>query len=419
MESPYLPQELIDIIISYIDDKYTLASVRLVSSPCRRRADPLYFKKLLIILKYVEEIHWADIELPLRLQDELEAFQETFKERFAGHSHQSVLELHKRYQHMIIDQENAFSSLYTYGKQLNFESFVNIKTVTVDNGCESRTEKYPAVSDAQELIMRPSQWGTIRQSRRGLYPYILKQLAASPTSRTITHFSLKTNTSQWDYDPALYPPRVEIGGPLYMFKNVQHLDVDICLSEKPSDLQVVTIALLHITNPRRALNLRSLTLKTHPHAVDGKGTLGKRLADPQDAIFIRPSFHLLGDMLYPQLRHLEIHCFTIGHPTILRCLDTLQNSLRSLVFSYCVFQPSLLETFTRIREKRLVLPEVIFKCSKDGTCQPAPEKPSIMSEEVITPYLLWLGMNDSLSLHDWDKQIEKYADQNSLDTVDT
>jgi hypothetical protein len=90
----------------------------------------------------------------------------------------------------------------------------------------------------------------------------------------------------------------------------------------------------------------------------------------------------------------------------------LQNSLRFLIFSNCVFKPTLLTVFTKIREMKSGPLVTIFKNCHDYVSQPIPEKPSILTEEAITPYLVWLRMNGTLSLHDWDKQVKDYADEN-------
>jgi hypothetical protein len=220
----YLPQELIDLTISHIEDRKTLASLRLVSSPCRRSVDPIYFKRLFIMVssksvanvsnliqspykKYIEEIHWADKELQDHLQDNLEAFQDTFKERLTGLSREDIVVWHEKYRAMYIDQKNTYSLLCQGAIQLKLESFVNVKRVSVNNGCEPGTEQYLAALDAQEIFEHPAQWGTMTQAwahRGRLYIWILKSLAESQTSHTITHFSIKTQGSKWDED--VMPP---------------------------------------------------------------------------------------------------------------------------------------------------------------------------------------------------------------------
>lgn len=199
-----------------------------------------------------------------------------------------------------------------------------------------------------------------------------------------------------------------------MFKNVQHLHIDLCLSEIHLSEQLSTV-IRHISNPREDRHLQSLTLKTHPHAVDEKGGLDRPLRELLHVDWIRPTFLPLMPMRYPQLRHLEFHCFTIHHLTFLECLGMLQNSLRFLIFSNCVFMPTLLAIFTKIREMKFGPLVTIFKHSKNHIYQPIPEKPSILTEEAITPYLVWLRMNGTLSLRDWDKQVKEYADENSGD----
>ncbi|OBT74528.1 hypothetical protein VF21_06946 [Pseudogymnoascus sp. 05NY08] len=184
MGSMYLPQELIDLTISHIEDRKTLASLRLVSSPCRRSADRLYFKRLFIMLsskpianvanlvqssyrEYVEEIHWADKELQGHLLDNLEAFQDTFKERFTGLSREDIVVWHDKYRSMYIDQENTYSLLCDGAIQLKLESFVNVKRVSVNNGCEPETKQNLAARDAQEILKHPAQWGTMTQTWAG------------------------------------------------------------------------------------------------------------------------------------------------------------------------------------------------------------------------------------------------------------
>jgi hypothetical protein len=96
----------------------------------------------------------------------------------------------------------------------------------------------------------------------------------------------------------------------------------------------------------------------------------------------------------------------------------VRKSLRSLVFSNCVFKPTLLVVFTNIREKKLVRLVTIFKHSKDFFYRSIPEKPSTLTDKAITPYLVQSRMSGTLCLHDWDKQVKEYADENSGDARD-
>ncbi|OBT65547.1 hypothetical protein VE03_05052 [Pseudogymnoascus sp. 23342-1-I1] len=441
MDSPYLPQELIDLTISHIEDHESLASVRLVSSPCRRSADPLYFKRLCIVLstksianvanliqspyrKYVEEIQWADKELQEHLKDDLKAFQSTFKKRLAGLSRKAVAEWHGKYRTMYADQEFIGSMLYAGDIQLNLDSFVNLKRVSVNNGCELGSEQYPAVRNAREISERPAQWSSMRQlrpKRGGLYAIILKSLAGSQISQNITHFSLKTEGSKWDDD--VLQPNIKSGGPPFMFENIQHLDINLCLREEDSYEQRST-ATFHLRNRIEARNLQSLTIKIHPHAVIGTGNaigdLDRPLTELEctgcDFLAFGPELQF---ELCPQLRHLELHNFSIDHFQLREILMTLLPSLRSLILSHCVFKPCLIEVFTTTRENNVVPHITIFKHSRDSYFRPVPEKPKVLTEAVITPYLLGLGMSGTLSIHDWNKQVKEYADQNSGYTGDT
>lgn len=164
--------------------------------------------------EYVEEIHRADKEFQDYLQDNLEAFQDTFKERLTGLSREDIAVWHEKYRAMYIDQKNTYSLLCQGTIQLKLESFVNVKRVSVNNGCEPGTEKYLAALDAQEIFNHPAQWSTMTQAwahRGGLYVWILKSLAESQTSHTITHFSIKTQGSKWDED-VMPPPFMGEGG---------------------------------------------------------------------------------------------------------------------------------------------------------------------------------------------------------------
>lgn len=403
MDSPYLPQELIDLTISYIEDRETLASVRLVSSSCQRHANPLYFKQLSIMLSsnsvanianlvqspyrnYVEEAHWADKELQYQLHDNIETFQDTFKERLSGLSHQTVVGWHEKYRTLYRAKENLYIPLYVgaANTQYNLESFVGLKRVSVNNGCEGEAEKYPGALEKHKTLGHPARWSTTRQCRpqRGdLYVSILKSLAAA---HNITHLSIKTEGRKWEAH--FMRPRSAPARPQFTFKHIQHLDIDLCLWETGSDEQLASPK-LRLTNLGEATNLQSLTFKSHLHDVDEMGKLGRALTELQSVDWRRPEF-TLRPTFYPQLHHLELHCFLISNRRLVECLKTLQHSLHSLILNRCIFNPLLSDVFTEIRENKTVPPVAIFKLSKDFVSQPAPEKPSVMTEEAITPYLV-------------------------------
>lgn len=438
MESSYLPQELIDMTISHIEDHKTLASLRLVSSPCRRSAEPLYFKQLFIMLsgksvaniadliqspyrEYVEEIYWADKELQYQLQNNFEAFQDAFGERLAGLSTEAAKEWHKKYRTMYKAQEDLYFPLYvgSTNTQYNLESFINLKRVSVNNGCEIEAVQKPFALKvkAHKILEHPAPWSTPTQCRpqRGhLYVLILESLA---TTHNITHLSIKTEGRKWEAH--FMSPGSNGARPQFAFKSIQHLDIDLCLWEAlPYEQR--TSPRVRLSKLGEAPNLQSLTFKTHYHDVDELGKMGRPLRGLQGVNRHRPVF-TLQPTFYPQLRHLELHCFSIPNRRLVECVDTLQHSMRSLVLSHCVFHPSLSDAFTEIRGKKVVPSVAIFKHSKDGVFQPAPAKPCILTERAITPYLVWrlgLSINGSLSLHDWDKQIEEYMDQNSGNTED-
>lgn len=101
----------------------------------------------------------------------------------------------------------------------------------------------------------------------------------------------------------------------------------------------------------------------------------------------------------------------IDHPQLVTNLNTLQRCLHPPILSHNVFVPSLLEVCAKICENA-VPPVAISKQSREISPRPALEKPRGLTKEAITPYLLGLRMNGTLSLHDWDKRVKEYADQN-------
>ncbi|ELR06600.1 hypothetical protein VC83_04781 [Pseudogymnoascus destructans] len=95
---------------------------------------------------YVEELHWADKELQCQLNDDLEhTFQNTFKQRLAGLSSEAVLEWHEKYRALYSDQQSLYNHLYagSVKRMFNMECFVNLKKLTITNGCEAGAEEYP------------------------------------------------------------------------------------------------------------------------------------------------------------------------------------------------------------------------------------------------------------------------------------
>jgi hypothetical protein len=486
MNAIYLPQEVIDRIISHTADRETLASLRLVSRSCRSRATSLYFRQLFIMLSSksvanidnpiqspysssVEELHWADVtvqehergqmrlgqndclqgekeirkeisdlsylhnihkvrlftkyeksldhsltadkELQYQLNDDLEAFQDTFKERSAGLSSETVLKWHERYRALYSDQENLYYPLYVGAekRKFNVESFVNLKRVSVNNGCEVGAEQYPTAFEAQENLEHPARWSTTRQCRpeRGaVYVMILKSLA---TLNRLTHLSVKTEGAKWERIFMHSHPLLNGARLVSMFENIRHLDVDLCLWW-PHSYEHIPTPRCRLSNLGEARNLKSLTWKTHLHAVDEAGSLGRPLSELHKVDWLRPPFTLRSE-LYPGLRYLELHCVFISDRRLLKCLTTLQSSLQSLILRHCIFKPCLSEVFMEIREKKVVPPVAIFEHSQDHVSQPVPEKPTIYTENAITQYLVWLGMKESLCLHSWDERIEAYAIQ--------
>ncbi|KFY18306.1 hypothetical protein V491_04797 [Pseudogymnoascus sp. VKM F-3775] len=313
--------------------------------------------------EYVKEIHWADKELQEHLHDNLEAFQDTFSTRLTGLSREVVVAWHEKYRIMYRDQESVGSLIHAGDIQLSLQSFVNLKRVSVNNGCEAEAEQYPAAQNGQEIISHPAHWSTLRQfrlRRGGLYVLILKSLAGSQISHNITHFSMNTNGSRYDKD--VLSPNFESGGPIFMFENIGHLEINLCLHEEYLYEQESSIA-GHLTNRGECKNLQSLTMKLHPHAADAMGGVGKPSTGSPRINWASAYFNPLGGF-FPYLRHLEAHRFRIKNEDLLAYLDTLKHTLHSLILSDCIFEPSVLKLFTGIRED-VVPPVAILKYSGD------------------------------------------------------
>lgn len=423
--APYLPQEIIDLIIWHTEDNLTLASLRLVSRLCRSSATPLYFRRLSIMLSgnsvanienltqspytsYVEELHWADKELQYQLNDELEAFQDAFKERLAGLSSEAVIEWHEKYRAWYSEQESLYYPIYvgTGEKTFDVRGFVNLKKVSINNACEAGAEQYPTALEAPDILYRPARWSTTRScspQRGGTYVMILKSLA---TLNKLTHLSVKTEGAKWER--VFMSPRQSPNGArlVSVFENTTHLDVDLCLWDvNPWG---------HIPSPRcrladlgEARNLESLIWKTHLHAIHEEGGLSTPLTELQMVKWPPRPFTLRCE-LYSKLRYLELHWLHVSGHRLIKCLTTLQPSLQSLILRRCVFKPSLAEIFVELRRKKVVPPVAIFENSRNDTSQPDPERPNVLNEVAITRYLVWLGMKETLCLHSWDEQIETY-----------
>ncbi|KFY33267.1 hypothetical protein V494_07773 [Pseudogymnoascus sp. VKM F-4513 (FW-928)] len=367
--------------------------------------------------EYVEEIHWADKEFQDRLESNMEAFQDAFKERLAGLSHDDIVECHKKYRTMFKEQVRIGNHIRAGDIQLNLESFVNLKKVSVSNGCGPENEQYPAALNPQNILDNPDKWTTMRrfQPMFGvMYASILKPLARSRTSHNITHFYITTEASQWD--GGALDQTINQGGPIFMFQNIKHLGINLCLPEQRSNGQHSHSAVAaHLTNRRMSRNLLSLIIKVHPHAEDEMGYMGRPLRDRN---YVNWAFFYFSPQpkLFPQLRHFELHRLSVHPNQLINTLGTLKHSLQSIVLVHCVFRPSLFETFMEIREKNIMPPKAIFRHSRDNVPQAAPVIPIVLTEEAITRYLLWSGMNGTLFLHDWDKQVKEYLDQHSGDT---
>ncbi|KFY71558.1 hypothetical protein V499_08256 [Pseudogymnoascus sp. VKM F-103] len=426
--APYLPQEIIDLIIWHTEDNLTLASLRLVSRLCRSSATPLYFRRLPIMLSnnsaanienltrspyssYVEELHWADKELQYQLNDNLEAFQDAFKERLAGLSSEAVIEWHEKYRAWYSGQESLYYPIYvgTGEKTFDVRGFVNLKRVSVTNDCEAGAEQYPTALEAPDILDRPTPWSTTRScspQRGGTYVMILKSLA---TLNRLTHLSIKTEGAKWER--VFMSPRQIPNGTrpvsLSLFESITHLDIDLCMWDVHPYGHIPTPQ-CRVINFGEARNLESLTWKTHLHAVDEAGNLGRPLKGLQAARWCPPVFALRSE-LYPKLRYLKVDCFRVSIHWLITGLTALQSSLQSLILRRCIFKPPLAEIFVELRKRKIVPPVAIFENSQNNASQPDPERPNVLNEVAITRYLVCLGMKETLCLHSWDEQIEAYG----------
>ena len=426
----YLPQEIIDLIIWHTTDKGTLATLRSVSKSCRSYATPLYFRRLCIMLSgnsvsnienltqspyasYIEELHWADKELQYQLDEDLEVFQDAFKERLAGLSDEAVREWHEKYRAWYSGQESLYYPIYVGDDEKSFDvkPFVNLKRVTINNACEAGVEQYPTALEAPDILNRPARWSTTRSCRRqrgDTYIMILKSL---PTLNRLTHLSVKTEGAKWER--IFMSPHSTADGtaapPVSLLANIKHLDVDLCLWHVNPYGHIPTPR-CHVSTLGDARNLESLTWKVHLHAVDEAGDLGRPLTELEAVNNWLPPVFSLRSALYPKLRYLELDGLRVSALWLLTGLITLQSSLQSLIMRRCIFKPSLAETFIVLRERKVVPPVAIFENSQDHFTQPDREEPTILTDISITLYLVWLGMKETLSLHCWDEQMQEYAD---------
>ncbi|OBT46289.1 hypothetical protein VE00_02405 [Pseudogymnoascus sp. WSF 3629] len=426
----YLPQEIIDLIIWHTEDKRTLASLRLVSKSCRSYATPLYFRRLHIMLSrnsvsnianltqspyasYIEELHWADKELQYQLDEDLEVFQDAFKERLTGLSDEAVLEWHEKYRAWYSEQESLYYPIYVGDDKQSFDvkPFVNLKRVSVTNDCEAGAEQYPTALEAREILNRPARWSTTRSCRRqrgDTYIMILKSL---PTLNRLTHLSIKTEGAKWER--IFMSPHSTADGtaapPVSLLANIKHLDVDLCLWHVNPYGHIPTPR-CHVITLGDARNLESLTWKVHLHAVDEAGGLGRPLTELEAVNNWHPPVFSLRCELYPKLRYIELDGLRVSVLWLITGLTTLQSSLRSLILRRCIFKPPLAKIFVELRKRKIVPPVAIFEHSRNSTAQPDPEKPTILTEIAITHYLVWLGMKETLSLHSWDEQMEAYVE---------
>lgn len=425
----YLPQEIIDLVIWHTEDKGTLATLRLVSKSCASYATPLYFRRLRIMLSrnsvsnienltqspyssYVEELYWSDKELQYQLDEDLKVFQDAFKERLAGLSSESVLEWHEKYRAWYSEQERLYYPIYIGNDEQSFDvkPFANLKRVTINNACKAGAEQYPTALEAREILDRPARWSTTRSCRRqrgDTYVMILKSLA---TLNRLTHLSVKTEGAKWER--IFMSPHSTTDGtappPVSLLANIKHLDVDLCLWHVNPYGHIPTPR-CHVKSLGDARNLESLTWKVHLHAVDEAGGLGRPLTELQAVNWLPPVFSLRS-ALYPKLRYLELDGLRVSGVWLITCLTTLQSSLHSLILRRCIFKPSLAEVFIGLRERKVVPPVAIFENSQDHFTKRDLEKPTILTDNSITLYLVWLGMKETLSLHSWDEQIRAYAD---------
>lgn len=417
----FLPQEVIDQIIGYIEDRVTLVSLRLVSKSCRGPASRLYFRKLFVMLSsksaanmahlskspyssYVEELHWADKELQYQLNVDLEVFQDTFKERLAGLSSEAVQEWHEKYRALYSDQQSLHYP--GTGKQrFDVESFVNLKRVSIINGCETGAEQYPTALEAPETLHSSARWSTTRHflpQPGDVHARIIQSLGAL---NRLTHLSIKTDGPKWERLFVSAHPLQNGSGPVSPLANIKHLDVELCLLEGLPEGTLSTPR-CRISGLQDATNLESLTWKAHVHAVDEAGNLGMPLTE----LWRIPRFLSFRSELYLNLRHIELRTFYVPADQLLECLTTLKYSLQSIIFRHCLFENSLAEVFMSLRKKRVVPPVAIFEQCRQCIDLPIWAKPPVLSEWDVTKYLIRLGIKGTLYLHSWDEQIEAYLD---------
>ncbi|KFY10830.1 hypothetical protein V492_04823 [Pseudogymnoascus sp. VKM F-4246] len=358
----------------------------------------------------VEELHWSDKELQKDLFDDPVVFRDVFKERLSGLSYEAVLEWHEKYRTWFQSQQKlSFSLPYGSGKEtFDVSGFVNLKRVSVINGCGDGAEISPTVLEAPEVLNNPARWSTTRRclSQSGI-AFLLIMESLAPLSR-LTHLSVKMEGINFDrattYDSYLGEDEPN---KIALFKNIKHLDVDLCLwNDHP---------FRHVGRPDCRLsilpaapNLEHMTWKTHLHDMDGSGILYSPLPESETVGLLRPQFKLRSE-LYPKLRRLELHSFHVPTHRLLKCLTTLRSSLQSIVLKKCIFNPSLAGAFLQFRARKVVPAVAIFENSRDHVMQPIPEEPDFLAEHAVTKYLVWLGMKGTLCLHDWDERIEAYA----------
>ncbi|OBT89249.1 hypothetical protein VE02_04286 [Pseudogymnoascus sp. 03VT05] len=360
---------------------------------------------------YIEELHWSEKELQHELNNDLEAFQDAFVKRLAGLSSEALLEWHKKYRAWYSEQESLYYPIYIGDDQQSFDvkPFANLKRVTINNACEAEVEQHPTALEAPQILNHPARWSTTRPCRRqrgDTYVMILKSLA---TLNRLTHLSVRTEGAKWERifmsphstaDGTAAPP-VSL-----LLENIKHLDVDLCLWDV-NPYGYIPTPRCRLSNLGEARNLESLVWKTHLHAINGAGDMGRPLTELQMVNWSPPPFTLRCN-LYPKLRYLELDRLRVSDHQLMRCLTTLQSSLQSLVLRRCIFTPSLADIFVEIRREKVVPPVAIFENSRDPVSHPEPEKPTIWNEIAITHYLVWLGMKETLCLHSWDERIEAY-----------
>ncbi|KFY19975.1 hypothetical protein V493_07781 [Pseudogymnoascus sp. VKM F-4281 (FW-2241)] len=356
---------------------------------------------------YVEELHWAEKELKYQLIADLEVFQEAFKERLAGLSSEAIRKWHEKYIAWYIDQENAGDDKQAF----DVTGFVNLKRVSIDNGCEAGADQHPTEFEAPEILERPARWSTTRprrpRPREDVYIRILESLA--PLNR-LTHLSVKMEGGKWESLFSNGPLNAEEPRTLAVFDNIRHLDVNLCLWKvDPPDERFHLSRRFYLSTFGKVRNLESLTWKTHLHVLDEAGDLGRLLPPFQTIDWFLPPF-MLSSHYYPKLRHLELHSFRVNDSRLLNCLATRQSSLQSLIFKHCFFFPSLAGIFMTLRENGVVPPVAIFENSREPIQEVDPRRPLKLTEAGITRYLVKLGMEGTLYLHAWDEHIDAFLD---------